>query len=91
VSVERKATVLMGVFRAYGLAALLVLLLCRMSYGQTPFIMFLAWSSIGASFLWLCGSAVQAFCGSRGEAAVNAVFAIAAVFAAAHLMPYMVR
>jgi hypothetical protein len=65
-----------------------------MAYGHetsNPLITFLAWSCIALSFLWLIGAAIQAFVGLRKDACVNAACAIATIFAAAHLMPYLAR
>jgi hypothetical protein len=53
--------------------------------------MFLLWSSIASSFLWLIGAAVQAHFGFTRKACINAVLAIVALFSAAGLAPYLAR
>ena len=91
---ERKFKVLLIPFQTYCALALLGLLLCRAAYGheiKTPLIMFLAWSSIASSFLWLIGAAVQAHFRFTTRASVNAAVAIASIFAAAYLMPYLAK
>jgi hypothetical protein len=91
---ERKFVVLMLPFQAYCAVALVGLLMCRAAYGhetQTPLIMFLAWSSIGSSFLWLIGAAVQAHFRLTTQACMNAAFAIATIYAVSYLMPYLAR
>ena len=91
---QRKVLFLMLPFQSYSVLSLLGLLACRAEYGHAddrPLIMFLAWSSIASSVLWLAGAAVQAHFRFIERACVNAAFAIAAIFAAAHLMPYLAR
>ncbi len=81
-------------FQAYCAVALLGLLACRAMYGhefQAPLIMFLAWSCIASSFLWLIGAAVQAHFRFTGRASVNAALAILALYCAARLTPYLAR
>jgi hypothetical protein len=91
-TIQRKATLLLIPFQAYCVFALLGLLLCRLAYGheaRTSLTMFLAWSSMASSFLWLIGSAVQAHFGLTKQACVNAALAIASIFAVAHFIPYL--
>jgi hypothetical protein len=93
-TIERKFTLMLIPFQAYCALALLGLLLCRAAYGheaKTPIIMFLAWSSIASSLLWLIGAAVQAHFRFTTRASVNAVVALASIFASAHLMPCLAR
>ena len=76
-------------FQSYSLLSLVALSICRSAFGHEDdglLIVVLAWSSIGSSFLWLAGAAVQAHFRFVGNASVNAVLAVAAIFAAAHLM-----
>jgi hypothetical protein len=91
---QRQTSLLMVPFQAYCVAGLVGLLACRAAYGHeaaTPLIMFLLWSSIASSFLWLIGAAVQAHFGFTGRACVSAVLAIVALFSAAGLAPYLAR
>jgi hypothetical protein len=91
---QRKSLLLMLPFQAYSMLSLLGLLACRAAYGYEaamPLIMFLAWSSIASSFLWLFGAAVQTHFQLKKKACVNAALAIAAIFMAAHLMPFLAR
>lgn len=91
---QRKFLLLMLPFQLYSGLSLLGLLACRATYGHAdarPMIMFLAWSCIASSFLWLIGAAGQAHFRFTETASVNAALAIAAIFAAAHLMPYLAR
>ena len=93
-TIERKFTLMLLPFQTYCAFALLGLLLYRGAYGheaQTPLMMFLVWSSIASSFLWLIGAAVQAHFRFTGRASVNAVLAIASIIAAGHLTPYLAR
>ena len=93
-TIERKFTALLIPFQAYCALALLGLLFCRTAYGHeadVPMIKFLAWSSIASSFFWLIGAAIQAHFRFTGLAIANAVIAIASIFAAAHLLPYLAR
>lgn len=89
---NKKSTVLLLPFQAYSLAVLLGLLFYRTEYGHTtapPLFMFFYWNCIVSSFIWLIGAAVQAFNGLRTIACINAILALAAIFAAAHLLPYL--
>jgi hypothetical protein len=91
---QRKVLFWILPFQSYSVLSLLGLVACRAAYGHADgrlLIMFLAWSSIASSFLWLVGAAVQAHFRFIERACVNAALAIAAIFAAAHLMPYLAR
>jgi hypothetical protein len=91
---QRQTSLLMVPFQAYCAGALLGLVACRAVYGHeahAPLSMFLAWSCIASSFLWLIGAAVQAHFRFTGRACVNAGLAVLALFFAAELMPYLAR
>jgi len=94
VTTKRKLTALLIPFQIYCAIALLGLLLCRTACGyevETPLGMFLAWSSIASSVLWLIGAAVQAHFRFAMQAGLNALAAIASILAVAHLMPYLAK
>ena len=91
---QHQTSLLMVPFQAYCVVGLLGLLACRVVYGHeahASLIMFLGWSSIASSFLWLIGAAIQAHFGFTSRACANAGVAILALFAAAGLMPYLAR
>ena len=76
---QRKVEFLMLPFQSYSVLSLLGLLACRVAYGHADdrlLIMFLSWSSIIASFMWLLGAAVQAHFRFIQRACLNAVLAI---------------
>jgi hypothetical protein len=91
---QRQTSLLMVPFQGYCAAALLGLVACRALYGHevhAPLIMFLAWSCIASSFLWLIGAAIQAHFRFIGRACLNAALAMLALFFAAELVPYLAR
>lgn len=91
---QRQTSLLMVPFQAYCAAALLGLLAARAVYGHeghAPLMMFLAWSCIASSFLWLIGAGVQAHFRFTRKACVNAGLAVLALFCAAEFMPYWAR
>ncbi len=90
----RQTSLLMLPFQAYCALGLVGLLACRAAHGheaETPFVIFLLWSSVASSFLWLIGAAVQAHFRFIGKACINAALAILALFSAAGLAPYIAR
>jgi hypothetical protein len=90
---QRKLTVLLMPFQAYCVLALLALLVCGAPQHAVNFrfVMFLAWSCVASSFLWLIGAAVQAHFRFVGIASINALLAIAALYAAGRLMPCLAK
>ena len=89
-----KFKILLLPFQVYSLLALFALLICRIIQGHeynSPLVILLAWSCIISSFFWLIGSVIQAFGGMRQIACINAILAIAVIFMAAHLMPYLAK
>jgi uncharacterized membrane protein len=89
-----KNSLLLLAFQAISLIALLSLFVHRAAYGHannSSIIMVFAWICIASCFCWIITAAVQLFNGSRQIAYINIIIALAVIFAAAHLMPYLAK